>query len=76
MSQVTVAVVSGAGGVLGHATATALAARGLTVIALDPERTSGELSFPGPGAGYTGAVTAEPRLPSTPSCVSVIVPSG
>jgi NADP-dependent 3-hydroxy acid dehydrogenase YdfG len=35
MSQVTVAVVAGARGVLGHATATALTARGLTVITLD-----------------------------------------
>jgi NADP-dependent 3-hydroxy acid dehydrogenase YdfG len=35
MSQATVAVVAGAGGALGHATTQALAARGLTVVALD-----------------------------------------
>lgn len=35
MSQATVAVVAGAGGALGHATTAALAARGLTVVALD-----------------------------------------
>jgi NAD(P)-dependent dehydrogenase (short-subunit alcohol dehydrogenase family) len=35
MSQATVAVVAGGGGALGHATIAALAARGLTVVALD-----------------------------------------
>ena len=35
MSQETVAVVAGAGGALGHATTAALAASGLTVVALD-----------------------------------------
>ena len=35
MSQATVAVVAGAGGALGHATTAALAASGLTVVALD-----------------------------------------
>jgi NAD(P)-dependent dehydrogenase (short-subunit alcohol dehydrogenase family) len=35
MSQPTVAIVAGAGGALGHATTAALAARGLTVVALD-----------------------------------------
>ncbi len=35
MSQATVAIVAGAGGALGHATAAALAASGLTVVALD-----------------------------------------
>ena len=35
MSQVTVAIVAGAGGALGHATTAALAASGLTVVAVD-----------------------------------------
>ena len=36
----------------------------------------GRRVLPGPGARYAGAVTAEPRLPSTPSWVRVMVPSG
>ena len=35
MSQATVAIVAGAGGALGHATTAALAASGLTVVAVD-----------------------------------------
>src|SRR5260370_40389504 len=39
-------------------------------------RGAGEWASPGPGARDAGAVTAEPRLPSTPSWVRVMVPSG
>jgi NAD(P)-dependent dehydrogenase (short-subunit alcohol dehydrogenase family) len=60
MSQETVAVVAGAGGALGHATTAALAASGLTVVALDrneqamsdlPDTVRKEAADPGdPGA--------------------------
>jgi len=59
MSQGTVAVVAGAGGVLGHATATALAARGLTVIALDrSEHAMSDVR------GAAGRETADPADPA------------
>jgi NAD(P)-dependent dehydrogenase (short-subunit alcohol dehydrogenase family) len=65
MSQATVAVVAGAGGALGHATAAALAARGFTVVALDrSEHAMSDLSVgvhkvpadPADPAAVTGAI--------------------
>ena len=59
MSNATVAVVAGAGGALGHATAAELAARGFTVVALDrSERAMSDLS------GSVHKVTADPSDPA------------
>jgi NAD(P)-dependent dehydrogenase (short-subunit alcohol dehydrogenase family) len=59
MSQATVAVVAGAGGALGHATAAALAARGLTVVAVDrSEHAMSDLS------GSVHKVAADPSDPA------------
>jgi NAD(P)-dependent dehydrogenase (short-subunit alcohol dehydrogenase family) len=59
MSDPTVAVVAGAGGALGHATAAALAARGFTVVALDrSEHAMSDLN------GTVHKVVADPSDPA------------
>ena len=65
MSQATVAVVAGAGGALGHATTEALAARGLTVVALD--RSEAALKDLG------DAVHKEAADPSDPAAVTGLI---
>jgi NAD(P)-dependent dehydrogenase (short-subunit alcohol dehydrogenase family) len=65
MSQATVAVVAGAGGALGHATTAALAASGLTVVALDrnehamsdlPDAVHREAADPADPGAVTGVI--------------------
>lgn len=65
MSQATVAIVAGAGGALGHATTAALAARGLTVVALD--RNEHAMSDLG------DAVHREAADPTDPSAVTRLI---
>ena len=60
MSNGTVAVVAGAGGALGHATADALAAKGFTVVALD--RSEHAMSDLSPSVHKVAADPADPAV--------------
>ena len=68
--SVRVAIVAGAGGVLGHAATAALATGGLTVVAVD--RKEEEMrDLPGPGAAVN--VRSRRRPPASGACGSGIV---
>jgi NAD(P)-dependent dehydrogenase (short-subunit alcohol dehydrogenase family) len=66
-----VAIVAGAGGALGHATAAALAASGLTVVAVD--RVAGEIGPPGALVNTIGAFRPGDALAATPETLRLMI---